>query len=80
MGIPVYRRRPQATIAHARGDQVDANAGGTAQSFNAAHRLYESVGFVPTGPFGDYQPDPHSVFMTLEWGGAMDPSRPQEAV
>jgi putative acetyltransferase len=39
---------------------------GTAGSFAAAHRLYESVGFVPCGPFGDYLPDPHSVFMTLD--------------
>ena len=39
---------------------------GTAESFTAAHRLYESVGFVPCGPFGDYKADPHSVFMTLE--------------
>ncbi len=39
---------------------------GPAESFNAAHRLYESVGFVHCGPFGDYQPDPYSVFMTLD--------------
>ena len=39
---------------------------GTQESFNAAHRLYESVGFERCGPFGDYQPDPHSVFMTLD--------------
>lgn len=45
---------------------------GTADSFNAAHRLYESVGFVACGPFGDYQPDPHSVFMTLELPGQAD--------
>jgi putative acetyltransferase len=39
---------------------------GTAESFAAAHRLYESVGFVRCGPFGDYRLDPYSVFMTLE--------------
>lgn len=39
---------------------------GTAAEFEVAHQLYKSVGFVPCGPFGDYQPDTHSVFMTLE--------------
>ena len=38
---------------------------GTAESFTAAHRLYESLGFARCGAFGDYQHDPHSVFMTL---------------
>lgn len=39
---------------------------GPAQTFQAAHRLYESAGFRRCGPFGDYRLDPHSVFMTLE--------------
>jgi putative acetyltransferase len=39
---------------------------GPAETFNAAHRLYESVGFQHCGPFGDYKLDPYSVFMTLE--------------
>jgi putative acetyltransferase len=39
---------------------------GTAESFAAAHRLYESVGFLKCGPFGDYKLDPHSVFMMLK--------------
>jgi putative acetyltransferase len=38
---------------------------GPHEAFLPAQRLYESFGFMPTGPFGDYQPDPHSVFMTL---------------
>ena len=29
----------------------------------AAIGLYESAGFVHCGPFGDYQPDPYSLFM-----------------
>ena len=28
-----------------------------------AHRLYESAGYIRCEPFGDYQPDPMSVFM-----------------
>ena len=32
--------------------------------FGAAQHLYRSLGFVETGPFGDYGPDPHSYFMT----------------
>ena len=39
---------------------------GPAQTFRAAHQLYESVGFEHCGPFGDYKLDPYSVFMTLE--------------
>ena len=39
---------------------------GTAELFAAAHRLYESAGFQPCEPFGEYQPDPHSAFMTLD--------------
>jgi putative acetyltransferase len=34
-------------------------------AFVPAHRLYESVGFTRTGPFGAYAEDPNSVFMTL---------------
>jgi len=29
----------------------------------SAHKLYASVGFTPTGPFGDYAEDPNSLFM-----------------
>ncbi|NEX62119.1 GNAT family N-acetyltransferase [Noviherbaspirillum sp. 17J57-3] len=39
---------------------------GTADAFHAAHQLYKSVGFEECGPFGDYRPDPFSVFMTLD--------------
>jgi putative acetyltransferase len=39
---------------------------GPVETFLAAHQLYESVGFKPCGPFGDYKLDPYSVFMTLE--------------
>jgi putative acetyltransferase len=39
---------------------------GPASTFAPAHKLYESAGFQPCGPFGDYQHDPHSVFMTMD--------------
>lgn len=39
---------------------------GTAEAFRPAHKLYESVGFIYSGPFGDYAEDPNSVFMTLQ--------------
>ena len=41
---------------------------GPAETFAAAHRLYESAGFTPCGPFGDYTLDPYSVFLTLDLG------------
>lgn len=42
---------------------------GTHPDFSPAHRLYQSAGFAFCGPFGDYQPNPHSVFMRLDLGG-----------
>lgn len=37
---------------------------GSAPAFVPALKLYESAGFATCGPFGDYKPDPFSVFMT----------------
>ncbi|MBM3571690.1 MAG: GNAT family N-acetyltransferase [Alphaproteobacteria bacterium] len=34
--------------------------------FKPAVALYRRHGFVACAPFGDYQPDPNSVFMTLD--------------
>lgn len=34
--------------------------------FRPARRLYRSHGFTDCPPFGDYRPDPNSVFLTLE--------------
>ena len=36
------------------------------KEFAAARALYARCGFIETGPFGDYVPDPNSVFMTLD--------------
>ncbi len=35
----------------------------TGTLLHAARRLYQRHGFVECTPFGDYRPDPHSVFM-----------------
>ncbi|HDY7983605.1 GNAT family N-acetyltransferase [Vibrio vulnificus] len=37
---------------------------GSMDYFFAARKLYEKHGFIYCGPFGDYQPDPNSCFMT----------------
>lgn len=37
---------------------------GTPADFTAATRLYESEGFTPCGPFGDYTDDPFSLYLT----------------
>jgi putative acetyltransferase len=39
---------------------------GSQEGFVPARKLYESFGFTYCDPFGDYQPDPNSMFMTLE--------------
>lgn len=37
---------------------------GSMAFFAPAHRLYAAFGFIPCPPFGDYGPDPNSVFLT----------------
>ena len=37
---------------------------GSQDFFVPARRLYARNGFVPCAPFGSYQPDPHSCFMS----------------
>lgn len=39
---------------------------GTGSEHVAARRLYASAGFTPCQPFGDYSPDPLSVFMARD--------------
>lgn len=39
---------------------------GAQPSFAAARALYAAAGFTETGPFGDYRPDPMSVFMARD--------------
>jgi len=42
---------------------------GAADYFMPARALYARHDFVECEPFGDYRPDPHSVFMTLDLAG-----------
>lgn len=42
---------------------------GSMDFFGAARALYRAHGFVDCPPFGDYRPDPNSVFLTRALGG-----------
>ena len=57
-------------VARSRGYQRLSLETGAHEAFAPAHRLYEAFGFARCGPFGDYRPDPNSVFMTLRLGRA----------
>ena len=52
--------------AAARGYSSLSLETGSMEFFEAARRLYASFGFTACPPFGDYKPDPNSVFMTLD--------------
>lgn len=39
---------------------------GSHAPFAAAQSLYRSEGYLESGPFADYKPDPYSMFMTKE--------------
>lgn len=54
------------TEARARGYTALWLETGVHPDFAAARRLYETLGFTITAPFGAYAPDPHSLFMTLD--------------
>ena len=43
---------------------------GSMAFFKPAHELYASFGFTPCEPFGDYRPDPLSLFMTMSLSSA----------
>jgi len=74
MRTPLALRRRgagRAVLAHivaearARGYKRLSLETGSSEAFLPAQRLYESFGFSYCGPFGDYKPDPNSVFMML---------------
>lgn len=51
-------------VAAARGVRRVSLETGTAEAFAPARALYASVGFVPCGPFGDYEASTSTFFMT----------------
>ena len=54
------------TQARGRGYRRLSLETGSTEPFAAALRLYEREGFVPCGPFGDYQDTPFTRFFTRE--------------
>ena len=77
MRTPASKRRQGAgrlvlahiiEVARGRGYERLSLETGTMEAFKPAHRLYESYGFKYCGPFGSYQEDPNSVFMSLKLG------------
>ena len=64
--VAVARQRGYATLSLETGSHP---------AFEPAHALYRSHGFVLSGPFGDYRPNPHSVFMQLRLPAEADRPR-----
>lgn len=54
--------------AQTRGYTLVSLETGAHPGFQAAHALYRSAGFEYAGPFGSYQENPHSVFMSRRSG------------
>ena len=67
-GRGLSRRMLEALIAHARAEGLARLSleTGVQPTFIAARGLYARAGFVECGPFGDYRPDPNSVFMSID--------------
>ena len=67
-GRGLSRRMLAALVDHAKAEGLSRLSleTGIQPTFIAARGLYARAGFVECGPFGDYAPDPYSVFMTLE--------------
>jgi putative acetyltransferase len=51
-------------MAQSRGYRRLSLETGSSEPFAAALRLYDSEGFVPCGPFGDYRDTPFTRFFT----------------
>jgi putative acetyltransferase len=71
---PAARRRGVATrmlshlleAARARGYRRISLETGSQEFFAPARLLYRGHGFAECRPFADYQPDPNSIFVTLD--------------
>ena len=55
------------SVARQRGYTRLSLETGTHPAFEPAHNLYRNHGFVLSGAFGTYGPNPHSLFMALEF-------------
>jgi putative acetyltransferase len=64
-GIGAALLRHVITVAESRGMTRLSLETGSWPYFAPARALYARHGFVECPPFGDYRPDPNSVFMTL---------------
>ena len=53
-------------VARTRGFRRVSLETGTTPAFAPARMMYQSAGFVPCGPFADYQPSDDNCFMTLD--------------
>ncbi len=52
-------------VARERGYLVLSLETGSMAGFAPARALYTSAGFTECGAFADYEPSPHSIFMSL---------------
>lgn len=59
-------------VAAASGYEQVSLETGTMATFEPARTMYESAGFRPCQPFGEYTVNPYSVCMTLALVGAVD--------
>jgi putative acetyltransferase len=57
-------------VARERGYTRVSLETGTMDAFEPARAFYSGLGFVPCGPFGDYEPSWTSAFLTLMLEGA----------
>jgi putative acetyltransferase len=64
-GVGKFMLRHILEEARRRGYERLSLETGSMAAFDPARRLYESHGFEYCGPFANYVPDPHSVYMTL---------------
>ena len=68
-GVAAQMLRHIIQEATARGYSRLSLETGSMEFFEPARRLYASFGFAPCLPFGNYKPDPNSVFMSKQITG-----------
>jgi putative acetyltransferase len=60
-------------VASASGYERVSLETGTMAAFEPARRMYQSAGFRPCEPFGEYTTNPYSVCMTLALASSSGP-------